>query len=1036
MLPDLQYSAIRYESFAQDILAPLAFPVHASLSLTWSRPKGLDRPSFASASKLKYAPCAIGTRWGPVWSTAWFRVRGKVPASMRGFPVGLRFSSGTEGTLWVNGEPVHGFDPYRDFALLIPRAKGGETIDCFVEAACNLPLGISTFWWDHPEQHARWKEENPGRVEVCELVAYDHDAWAIGQDFDSARRLMLALDASDPRAKEIDAGLRALHASIPAAAPRTALRTARKSLDQILLGSRRDADSTCNAVGHAHIDTAWLWPLVETRRKCIRSFANVLALMDRFPNFRFLCSQAQQYAYVEEDAPALFARIKRAVKAGRWEAAGAMWIEPDCTCPSGESFIRQMLHGCAYWQRAFGKDAPQRQVYLPDTFGFPASFPQILRHAGMDTFITNKMSWCETNRFPHVTFMWRGIDGSEILTHLTPGHNYNSSILPQDFLAGEKNLVASDAVSSHWLQPYGFGDGGGGPTPEMAQRAQLGARWDGLPRVEQKSVHEWCGALHRDVDAAERTATPAQRWDGELYLELHRGTYTSQAWIKQANVENEEALRRAEFVAAAVAKRGDCSATRVSLDTAWKSLLLNQFHDILPGSSITAVYEDAERDHQAIRDAASRVTESAVSTLLQTLGGANTLVVMNPASSNASGVAVDAKGALHFFPEIPACAVAAVVPWSSGSPDPVEVSSHFLANRSLAMELDAAGRIALLVRTEDDRVLNASQASGRGFAPLNQLMLFEDRPRRWEAWDTDRDYREKSAPVEHAARTRVLTNNGIRGEIEVLQKLGTQSELRMVYRLDALSRRVEVLCEVDWRESQTLLRAEFPLAVRARQATYGIQFGAMERPTHRNTSIEKAQFEVPGHRWMDVSEPGLGVAILDEGKYGRDARAGADRTTLGLSLLKSPNFPDATCDRRLHAFRYALVAHDGDWRASDIDAEAERFVRPLTVLGAGKGKGALAQPFMVTADAPMSVEIAAIKPCESGAGVAIRLVEKHGARGLVCVRLPSWCQDATRTDAFEQPLSAADGRARYNAKRNEITFDLHPFGIATIVARS
>ncbi|MSR40412.1 MAG: alpha-mannosidase [Phycisphaerales bacterium] len=1035
MLPHLQYSAIRYESFAQEILAPLAFPLRAPLTLSWWRPKGLGRPDIAIARKGKFTPCAIGTRWGPVWSTAWFRVQGVVPASMRGQCVALRFSSGTEGTLWNDGAPVHGFDPYRDFAVLLPRAKGGEKIDCFIEAACNLPLGISTFWWDHPEQHARWKEEQPGRVELCELVAYDHDAWRFAQDFDSARSMMLALDASDPRAKELDTGLRALHARIPAAAPRRAIKEARTTLDRLLAGSRRDADSLCNAVGHAHIDTAWLWPIVETRRKCIRSFANVLALMDRFPNFRFLCSQAQQYAYVEEDAPALFAQIKRAVKAGRWEAAGAMWIEPDCTCPSGESFIRQMLHGCGYWQRAFGKDAPQRQVYLPDTFGFPASFPQILRHAGMDTFITNKMSWCETNRFPHVTFMWRGIDGSEILTHLTPGHNYNSSILPQDFVAGENNLVTSDAVSSRWLQPYGFGDGGGGPTAEMAQRAELGARWDGLPRVEQKSVHAWCSDLHRDVASKEKSETPAQRWDGELYLELHRGTYTSQAWIKQANLQNEEALRRAELLSAAVATRGDCSAARALLDGAWKSLLLNQFHDILPGSSITAVYEDAQTDHQAILDAATEVAEIAAAKVLSVLGGKDSVVVLNPASSRASGVAAGADGELHFFPEIPACSVAAVVPWVSGTPDPVEVSKHVLANRYLAMELDSAGRIAALVRNEDGRVLNASAAKGRALLPLNQLMLFEDRPRRWEAWDTDRDYREKASPVESPARLRVVTDSGIRGEIEVVQQIGARSEMRMIYRLDALSRRVEVLCEVDWQESQTLLRAEFPIDVRARQATYGIQFGAIERATHRNTSMEKAQFEVPGHRWMDIAEPGLGVSILDEGKYGRDARASARSTTLGLSLLKSPNFPDATCDRRLHAFRYAILAHEGDWRAAEIDAEAERFLRPLTVLGVGRGKGTLAQPCEVSAEAPMSVEIAAIKPCESGAGIAIRLVEKHGARGLVCVRLPSWCQDAFRGDAFENPLAASEGRARFNAKRNEILFELHPFGVATIVAR-
>lgn len=319
--------------------------------------------------------------------------------------------------------------------------------DLLVEGACNLPLGISTFWWDHPELQTRWREPQPGRLESAELVVVDEAAWRYAQAWDFLRRLMLALPEDAPRAVEIANGLRDIHASIDARDPVPGMEDTAAALDELVQGGAHTPATACVAVGHAHIDTAWLWPLRETRRKCVRSFSNVLRLQERFRDFHFLCSQAQQYEYVKQDAPEVYAQIARRVKEGRWEAGGAMWIEPDCTCPSGESFVRQIVHGTGFWENEFGAAGKQRFLYLPDTFGFPPCLPQIARLGGLDTFITNKMSWCETNRFPHVTFMWRGLDGSEILTHLTPGHNYNSSIEPKDMLYGEKNLVVQDGQS-------------------------------------------------------------------------------------------------------------------------------------------------------------------------------------------------------------------------------------------------------------------------------------------------------------------------------------------------------------------------------------------------------------------------------------------------------------------------------------------------------------------------------------------------------------------------------------------------------------
>ena len=434
MLPALQYSALGFETFREEVLWPAVTALRVPAEAAVWHPKG--HPPLAEAKRASFRPIDVGYRWGPVWSTAWFRVRATLPAVPSGCELALRFSSGTEATLWLDGRPFQGFDPYRDlaFAWKGKRPQRGTKAEFLIEAACNLPLGISTFWWDHPELHARWKEAAPGRLESCELVAVDPTLWRFVQRWDFLRKVLLTQPPESARAMRINDAMRDIARAIDRRDPAAGMRHQAAALTSAIEGAEGErGGTTCVAVGHAHIDTAWLWPIRETRRKCLRTFASVVRLIDRFPDFHFICSQAQQYAWVEEDAPELFAEIRERVRKGRFEPTGAMWIEPDATCPSGESFIRQILHGTRYWSERFGAASRQRMLYLPDTFGFPPCLPQIARLAGIDTFITNKMSWCESNRFPHVTFRWRGLDGTEILTHLTPGHNYNSAIEPADF---------------------------------------------------------------------------------------------------------------------------------------------------------------------------------------------------------------------------------------------------------------------------------------------------------------------------------------------------------------------------------------------------------------------------------------------------------------------------------------------------------------------------------------------------------------------------------------------------------------------------
>ena len=1036
MLPDLEYAALRFETFADDVLRPVATPMVAPLEITVAQFEG--RPThdqIRALSEDEFSEVQTGWRWGPVWSTAWFRLRGNLPASMAGRSVHLRFDAGTEALLWRDGAPFHGFDFNRDRAPLFESAEGGDSIDLLVEAACNMPLGISTFWWDHPELHARWKEAKPGRLAAAELVVYDDLAWRFVEAWDLARRTLLIQPTSAPRAHQLQAGLREILGTIPAHDPRPAMEARYEDLKVLLRGGGPASGTTCVAVGHAHIDTAWLWPIAETRRKCLRTFATVDRIMERTPNFRFLCSQAQQYQWIREDSPQLFERIAARVREGRWEPGGAMWIEPDCNAPSGESFIRQILHGTGWWRDAFGADAPQRHLYLPDTFGFPASMPQIIRGAGLDTFMTNKISWCERNKFPHVSFDWVGIDGTSVLTHLTPGHNYNSSILPADLQFAERNVTELDqAAMPTWLQPYGFGDGGGGPTVEQAERIELMAEGvEGLPAVEFGRADDFCGRLHAEAAALQAAGREPAKWDGELYLELHRGTYTSHQWLKQANAEAESALRAIELIGcgAPQATPATTAALRDRLDATWKLVLLNQFHDILPGSSIPEVYVDARAQYETIRSVCRAELDAGLdqwAASLDATGFDQPVLIMNPASTPRSGV-VDLGDELLPVDSVPAAGGTLVDASRLHTVEPVMVAERSMRNDRIEVAFDEVGRVIELRRAGGESV-NGLDEDGR-VRPLNRFRLYEDRPRRWEAWDLDRDYHEKFEEiVSEAARHAVIESGPLRGAIEFEHPIGRSSRLVVRYVLDAGANRVDVRLLVDWQEDQTLLRAEFPTGIRARSATFGIPFGEIERATHRNTSWEEARFEVPGRRWMDLSQPGLGLAVLDAGIVGRNAH----RSTLGLSLLRSPGFPDPTCDRGVHRLAYALMPHGGDRFAAEVDAEAEAFAEPLiahrpTLEATSPEGGSSIVPVRYMVDGAARLELVAYKPSEDGTGTILRVVEKHGASGTVKVQVPSHAT-AALVDLMERDVETPG--LEWDPKTHEARFPIRPFEIISL----
>ncbi|MBT5382485.1 MAG: alpha-mannosidase, partial [Phycisphaerae bacterium] len=909
-------------------------------------------------------PVPSGWRWGPVWSTAWFRLRGEIPPGEG--ELGIRFSSGTEALLFLAGVPYHGLDANHTLAI-VPSDTRVE--DLLIEAACNQPLGISTFWWDEQEVQARWREDCPGRFEYAQFVRVDSMMQQLTSRFDFARQFFRALPAESGRAQHLAAALHAAMDCIDPAEPRVSAAEALATLESAI-AEGSPATTRCTATGHAHIDTAWLWTLDESKRKCARTFATVLRLMERNEDFTFLCSQPQQYAWMEELQPELFAQIQTRVEEGRWEAGGGMWVEPDCIIPSGESLIRQILKGTGWWATRFGEAAKQRHLYLPDTFGFPASLPQIAKQSGLDTFITNKIAWNEVNEFPHVTFRWRGIDGTDIVSHMTPGHNYNSEIAPSDLLAAERNVVEKDhATPPQWLQPFGYGDGGGGPTQQQIDRVYASSDAGDLPATRFGRVDTFCEELH--------AAATLPVWDGELYMEGHRGIYTSQAWLKRANLRLEESLRVAELVGPSD------PSTLATLGACWKQVLLHQFHDILPGSSISEVYEDAQR--------ACDDTEAVVAGIAEQGFGSGD-AIFNPASTPRSGV-VRIDGELRWADGIPPLASSIATPRLPASISPVTCEGGLIDNGLLSFRVGGCGCIKAL-RSCDTPLNVATDETGWNMR-VGEFKLYEDRPRQWDAWNLDHDYRSNEIALDRPSGVEVVESGPLRVVVEVRRSIGAASSAVIRYTLDAGSRRVDVTSDISWHEDRRVLRVDFPTSIRSRIATCGIQFGCLERPTHRNTSWEQAQFEVPGHRWMDLSEPGRGLAVLDHAIYGRSLEHGV----LGLTLLRASVFPDPQADRGEHHLRWALMPHAGDWRAAGVDAEAESLTRALR-----PHTGKLAAPFTIETIGPVAVEITAAKRSEDGQARVIRLVEKHGGHGTTVLRMSAAIGAASLCDCLERSV--------------------------------
>ncbi|MEU9171663.1 glycoside hydrolase family 38 C-terminal domain-containing protein [Streptomyces sp. NPDC048420] len=960
-----------------------------------------------------YRPTRVGEWWGPAWSTSWFKVSGTIPAEWAGERVEAILDLGfathsagfsAEGLVYrADGTAVKALNPRNTWLPVAERAVGGEEFVAYVEAAANPVVmhtapGELTFGPTSVGGRAPWLGDpaaDPGeplyRLRRLDLAVFDRDVHELVQDLEVLQQLMPELSPDSPRRWQI---LRAVELALDAVDLQDISGTAaaaRAALTPVLAAPAHASAHRISAVGHAHIDTAWLWPLRETVRKVARTVSNVTHLMDDHPEFRFVMSQAQQLAWLKEHRPEVYARAQEKAKTGQFLPTGSLWVEPDTNISGGEALVRQFVHGKRFFLEEFGVET--EEMWLPDTFGYNAALPQLMKLAGVKWFLTQKISWNTTNKFPHHTFWWEGIDGTRIFSHFPPVDSYNGELSGAEVAHSVRNFQ-DKAGANHSLIPFGYGDGGGGPTREMLARAERLRDLEGSARVELEGPVDFFRRAHDEYEA--NGGAPV--WSGELYLEFHRGTLTSQLATKQGNRRSEHLLREAELWAATAAVRHGHPYPYDALDRLWKTVLLHQFHDILPGTSIAWVHREAEETYAAVAQELEELIGAAQGALA---GEPDGTVVFNSAPHERGGVAAFGAG-----------------PRSEtvGAPTrPVPDGDGFVLDNGLVrIVVDARG---LITSAYDHTAAREALAPG---TVGNLLQLHQDFPNQWDAWDVDVFYRNTVRDLTEAESV-TATGDGI----HVVRAFGA-SRIEQTLALPAGARGPVIDTVVDWHEREKFLKAAFPLDVRAAHSTAEIPFGHVERPTHTNTSWDAAKFETCAHRFLHIGEPDWGAALVNDSSYGHDVTRdirpdGGTTTTVRLSLLRAARFPDPDQDQGTHRLGYALVIGAD---VTDARREGYRFNLPeRTVPGS-----ATVAP-LVSVDHE-GVVVEAVKLADDRSGdVIVRLYESRGTRAAATLSAGFPLASAVVTDLLERPL---DDPSSHERCETGVRLRLRPFQILTL----
>ncbi|KIL41372.1 alpha-mannosidase [Gordoniibacillus kamchatkensis] len=941
------------------------YTVIAPLSVeAWVTPEPVPYTQRQSGVHKMLKP---GDRWGELWDCAWFRFRGDVPQEAAGQNVVLLIDvNGEVCIVDEEGSPYQGLTNINsefDTSLGLPGkrvvavtehiARGGK-VELWGDAGCNDLFG----------------KYRGGTLKEADIAICHEEIHKLYYDVEVLLELAEQLPEPSSRRAQImqalyDASLQLAKINDDSAA------AARRRLAPELAKRGGDPTLTVSAVGHAHIDLAWLWPIRETIRKGARTFATALRMMERYPEYVFGASQPQLYEWIKERYPKLYGQVKARIAEGRWELQGAMWVEPDSNVSGGEALIRQIVYGQQFYKREFGQTV--RSLWVPDIFGYTASLPQLLLKSGISYMVTQKLSWNMYNDYPHHTFFWEGIDGSKILTHLPPEDTYNSPAAPRS-LAKIEREYKDCSVSDRALMLFGIGDGGGGPGEEHLERLRRETNLLGLPPVFQEPSIDF-------LDKLNERAGRYKTWRGELYLEKHQGTLTTQAKNKKFNRRMEKALRELEFAAVwNLLSDGGAPYPKEELDTIWKEVLLYQFHDILPGSSITRVYDESLARYETLLARTEGLIRERYAKLAS---GLDTGTMRKPYAifnslpwERTEWIRIEESWIRATVPPMGYALVDAEAAEAAAlEPGLLRADRSGLENELVRVTLRDDGTICSICdKTADREIVPAG-------ATANALTLYNEQG--GDAWDFPADYRERASARLLPAEWKAYTD-GPAAVIEQTYAFGaSRIEQRIV--VTAGSRTIEFRTKVNWQETNKMLRAAFPLDIRSETAICDIQFGYVKRPVHRNTSWDFARDEICAHHYVDLSEPAYGAVLLNDGKYGFRAADGE----LDINLLRSPGYPDPKADRGEHEFVYALLPHSGDWVSGNVYKEGYALNVPLRAVaanrGGGGGKGAAQAALMELGGSHVMIE--SVKRAEDSQDLIIRLYETAGGKSQARLKL-------------------------------------------------
>lgn len=1030
MLKHSDLTRRRIAQFLKNELAPRIHGERAPLAIEFN---DASATSQNEAKKGTWRTVEPGFQYGPAYTTFWFRLTGEVPVSMQEKEIAVVAEVGGERTVWKDNSPWCGIDwAHTDMGWLdgkmFPSSRSGKEkrLEVYVQVYTGNP---------QVRVHGREPERDQlvEKVEKAEIVVIDREIKDLKYDVEFALDLCEAIDPDGPAYATI---LRALNdvANLFSADHRDTIARCRKVLRDAMGSLSGDIKHSLYPVGHAHLDTAWLWPIEITKKKMAHTTATQLGLLERYPEYVFVHSQASQYEWLEKEYPKLFERVKAAIDRGQWEPVGSMWVEADCNLTGAESLVRQFLYGRRYFRDKLGYET--HDMWLPDVFGYSAALPQILGKFNIKYFLTQKISWNQFNKFPHHTFWWQGIDGTKVWSHFPPADTYNASGEPKEVLKSVKNYK-DHARADQSLYVFGHGDGGGGPTErhlEFIRRGRLAPEYPEMV-AGKRAIDFFREAKAKSKDLAV--------WVGELYLELHRGTYTSQAANKKGNRVSEFLLRDAELLAC-FSPGFPTDYPAEELEAAWKLVLLNQFHDIIPGSSVNEVYRDSDIDYTQIAEMGHKIVESSLKKIGQRLDSADMdrPVALFHNSQVASQAEIpwnepEAPTALETSEELlpvqlveefgerklifqtPQTALGTV---TVGDLCDVPVKGKMrlksagrrLENHEWSVRFDANGNITSIESLED-----GSEFIEPGKL-ANMFQLLEDKPLFWSAWDVDVFSYETAQDLVKSESFEIVERGPVRVAAEIVKKFG-KSTIRQRISLGPTPG-VRFDTEVDWHEEDKMLKVAFPVNVNSPRATYEIQFGNVERPTHYNTSWDMARFEVCAQKWVDLSEGDQGVALLNDSKYGHDINGNVMR----ISLLRAPKAPDPECDMGVHRFSYVLLPHYGPYNYAGVVQAAYALNAPVrhAFLNAKRGENGALPPLMSCDDRNIVIE--SVKKAEDSSDLIVRLYECHNARGRAELSCALPIKGATLCDLEENDL------AELELVDGAVPVDYKPFEILTV----